>query len=233
MFLEELKRKLKENNVLDIEEIIEEYEYHFDYKMNDGYSEEEISKKLGNPTYLADQYIGDVKTTKNKNRIASVIGLFFLDLFILQFFILFFAWVISIFAFSISNFAAGSSFILGISPFGLIPETPYWCGAVLGVSLISMGVLIMGLTYYSFLYMKQLMRSYFRFHKNVISYAKDRPLLPSLQSHPMMTKKQTRILRSVLLMSLNAFAISFVLGYIVCSITAKSLEFWHVFGWFV
>ncbi len=55
-FLDLLKEELKHNNVPDAEDIIEEYEQHFSFKLADGYSEEEISAKLGDPKSLADQY---------------------------------------------------------------------------------------------------------------------------------------------------------------------------------
>ena len=48
-FLELLKKELNNNNVADCDEIVYEYEQHFAFKLKDGYSEEEISAKLGNP----------------------------------------------------------------------------------------------------------------------------------------------------------------------------------------
>lgn len=33
--------------------------------------------------------------------------------------------------------------------------------------------------------------------------------------------------------SLALFAACFVLSYVVCALSAGSLEFWHVWGWFV
>ena len=55
-FIDLLKEELKHNNVPDAEDIIEKYEQHFSFKLADGYSEEEISAKLGDPKSLADQY---------------------------------------------------------------------------------------------------------------------------------------------------------------------------------
>ena len=54
-FIDLLKEELKHNNVPDAEDIIEEYEQHFSFKLADGYSEEKISAKLGDPKSLADQ----------------------------------------------------------------------------------------------------------------------------------------------------------------------------------
>ena len=41
-----------------------------------------------------------------------------------------------------------------------------------------------------------------------------------------------RRLRSAALISLVIFAASFILAYIVCTLSAGSMEFWHVWGWF-
>ena len=43
-FLDELRKELKKNNVSDIEEIIEEYDNHFNYKLEEGRTKEEIAK---------------------------------------------------------------------------------------------------------------------------------------------------------------------------------------------
>lgn len=233
MFIEVLEKKLIQNKVSDIEEIISEYQEHFSYKLEDGYSEEEISIKLGDPTLLANQYAEDNEEPIQNKKFLSVLGLGVLDPFAFMFLVLFIAWIIVLFVFSLSVLGIGFSLFLNISPMGLIPYLPYWCGAVLGVSMISLSILSFVGTYYSYLYLKQVSKSYLRFHKNVFAVANNRPTLPSLSNHPLLSKKKSRRLRSVILMSLNAFAVSFIIGYLVCAIFAESFEFWHVFNWFV
>ena len=39
--------------------------------------------------------------------------------------------------------------------------------------------------------------------------------------------------RRLALISLALFAVCFVLSYVVCAISAGSVQFWHVWGWFV
>jgi len=34
------------------------------------------------------------------------------------------------------------------------------------------------------------------------------------------------------LIALLVFAVFFIIGFIVCALSAGSLEFWHVWGWF-
>ena len=232
-FIIKLSKKLTENKVIDIEEIIEEYENHFIYKLEDGYSEEEISRKLGNPILLADQYIDINEEIKSKKGFISIVGLIFGDIFVLSFFITFISWVIILATFSVASLSIGISLFVNVSPYGLIPYLPYWNGAVLGVSFISLTLLSLIATYYNYLYMLQLVKSYIRFHKNIVAMSKEKPTLPSLPSHPILSKRNSRRMRTIFLVSLNSFAISFVLGYVVCALAANSFEFWHVFGWFV
>ena len=55
-FLSRLSGALASRGVADAADILEEYESHFVYKLADGYSEEEIAAKLGDPTQLAGQF---------------------------------------------------------------------------------------------------------------------------------------------------------------------------------
>ena len=55
-FLAKLTSVLEKNQVADAAEIIEEYAQHFAFKLADGYSEEEIAARLGDPEQLAMQY---------------------------------------------------------------------------------------------------------------------------------------------------------------------------------
>lgn len=55
-FLSRLSGALASRGVADTADILEEYESHFVCKLADGYSEEEIAAKLGDPTQLAGQF---------------------------------------------------------------------------------------------------------------------------------------------------------------------------------
>ena len=55
-FMTQLERALKKHGAADCEDIMEEYEQHFAFKLADGYSEEEIAAKLGAPEDLAQQF---------------------------------------------------------------------------------------------------------------------------------------------------------------------------------
>ena len=70
------------NNVSDVEEIIAEYDEHFSFKLSDGYSEEEIAAKLGNPEEIAMQYLaGNPERKSGAKKAIVVTGLVFADIF--------------------------------------------------------------------------------------------------------------------------------------------------------
>jgi uncharacterized membrane protein len=58
-FLSTLTAELKRRDMADTQEIVSEYEQHIAFKMADGYSEEEIVAKLGDPFLIAAQFEAD------------------------------------------------------------------------------------------------------------------------------------------------------------------------------
>ena len=52
-FMEKLERELRARKVPEPEDILAEYRRHFEYKLADGYSEEETAARLGDPAELA------------------------------------------------------------------------------------------------------------------------------------------------------------------------------------
>lgn len=64
-YLNELRKELKANSVGDIEDIIAEYEEHFDFKAEEGVTEEETARKLSSPQEIAAEY-GRTAVSVNK-----------------------------------------------------------------------------------------------------------------------------------------------------------------------
>ena len=93
---------------------------------------------------------------------------------------------------------------------GLIPAMPYWCGAILALSFAALTVLlVVGCVYYA-AFLRQLVRSFGRFQHNALA----------------------SVSGEAALISLALFAACFVLSYVVCALSAGSLQFWHAWGWF-
>lgn len=93
-FMQRLSDELQKRNVADAADILQEYEAHFAMKMADGYIEEEIAARLGDPTALAAQFDDAEETPEKKggSKPLVVAGLCFADVFARLFFILLAAW---------------------------------------------------------------------------------------------------------------------------------------------
>lgn len=115
---------------------------------------------------------------------------------------------------------------------GLIPAMPYWCGAILALSFAALTVLlVVGCVYYA-AFLRQLVRSFGRFQHNALASVSGEAALPALAINPQFSAKTRRRLRAAALISLALFAACFVLSYVVCALSAGSLQFWHAWGWF-
>ena len=231
-FLYRLTSVLEKNQITDAAEIIEEYEQHFAFKLADGYSEEEIAARLGDPEQLAMQYERGTSAAAKGSGVLTKIGLGFADVFAGLFFMLLAAAGVVIAAAAIVFTAVGVCMIAGTSPYALIPPVPYWCGAIIGVALVALGILAaVGCIYYWTL-IRQLVKSFGRFQHNAIAAATGKPVLPSLPAHVQLAPKTNRRLRSLALIALLAFAVCFILGFVACVLSAGTIEFWHTWGWF-
>lgn len=231
-YLSKLTYELKKNKISDAADIVNEYEQHFSFKLADGYSEEEISAKLGDPTLLAAQFKQGAESSICRKSTLAIIGLFFVDLFAGVVFLLLAAWEIVMAAFSLVLAAATVCLLGGLNIYALIPPMPYWCGAVFGLAFAALSILtIVGCIYYA-AFLRQLLRSFGRFHHNTVAAASGKPVLPSLTISPKLSAKANRRLRTIALISISAFAICFILAFIVSALSAGTLGFWHSWGWF-
>lgn len=233
-YLELLKKELEQRNISDTDEIVSEYEQHFAFKLADGYSEEEIAAKLGAPATIAAQFTTDEKKqktgTKGRGKKAFlVIWLTFLGIFEAALDIVFAAFGAGVFGAAIAFGTAGVCLVGRLNIAGLIPNMPYSGALLFGVSLIALAVLFFVLAVYCFALLKQIVKASVRWRKNVLNQS----ALPLLPVSPQFQPKNRRALRTVLLLSLVVFGVTFVIGYGVLALQAGSPEFWHVYGWFV
>ncbi len=234
VFLEKLTHELNRKNVADAADIIEEYEQHFAFKLADGYSEEEISAKLGDPKDIAAQY--DVVPTESRSgkKFLTVIGLGISDFFFGVLCTLLWAWELIMAALVLVCGAVTVGLIANIREafFSLIPTMPYHCSVILGIMFAALTVLSLVGTVYFFGFIRQLMRAFGRFHKNTLASASGRAVLPSLPVYPQFSAKVKRRLKKLAMTALAVFAVCFIIGFIVSAISAGSIQFWHTWRWF-
>lgn len=162
----------------------------------------------------------------------AVAGLVFTDLFAGMIFVLLFACTAVMAAFSAASAAIGVCMIGGLNPYSLLPAMPYWCGAVLAGAFAALSVFVFIGVIYLVLFDIQLVRSYGRFHNNQMASYSGKAILPPLAPSLKLSEKTGRILKKTALVSLAVFAVCFASGYVVCTVSAGSLGFWHAWNWF-
>ncbi len=227
-FLSQLKAELKKCSVADTDEITGEYEEHFAFKSADGFSEEEISARLGSPAEIAANYAG-LGSAPNKGGSALIkIGLGFVAIIEILVYILFFAWVIAMAAAAIASLALGFALIFRLNIGGLIPQMSYFGQMVFGLGCVGMAGIFAVAAYYCFELLKQLVRASIRWHKITTNST----AMPPLPWNPQFGAKAKRSLRNILLWSVVLTGACFVLAYVILSLSAGSVEFWHIWGWF-
>jgi uncharacterized membrane protein len=233
-FLSELTKWLYLKQVPDVEDIMLEYRQHFAFNLADGYSEEEIAARLGNPKELANQFNGeDLHRIKQSGRAVAAGGVILVDVFACLLGVLLAAWVVVLGAATITFGVTAICLILQWNIQQLIPYMPYICRLFYGVSFIALTVLSTLATWYCFLFFRQLMRCYLRWRRNVLASVRGGAILPPLSVYPAIENALRRRMRSVALIAVIAFGVGFVVAYILSSALAGSLQFWHVWNWFV
>ena len=228
-FLRSLKSELEKNRVNDIEDILADFEDHFANRLEEGVSEEEISRKIGSPEEIARDFANPPEARKGSARFFAGLGLGFLDLFAFPFFLTLALCVLVLGIFAIACTVLGLFLIAGWNFQGWIPPMPTASAVIMGISCLSLSVVCALGTWSLGLYVRQWIRAFLRWHGNVVS----RALRPSLGKHPRMSKRTVSRLKFWNTVALILFVASFTAGYVVSALLAESLGFWHVWGWFV
>jgi uncharacterized membrane protein len=233
-FILRLSDALAKRGVPEAADIVAEYEAHFAFKTADGFREEEIAQKLGDPVTLAAQFAeGAPEKASGGKKVLTAVGLGFLDLFAGATLALIWAWEVVMGALSLAGATLAVCLIGDLNISGWIPEMPYWCGAVFALSFAALAVLTaVGCVYFG-AFAAQLPRAYGRFHKNAMRAASGKPRLPSVSAAPRLSARANRRMRSTALLSLVAFGVCALLGMAVSMISAQALGFWHAWNWFV
>lgn len=196
-FLNKLREELEKRNVADAADILEEYEQHFDLKLADGFFEEEIAARLGDPAILAAQFDETERAPQKESgsKPLTVIGLGFADVFAGLFFLLLAGFGIVLAAAALSFGVAAVCLLGGLNIHGLLLAMPYWCGVILGLSLLALTALFaVGCVYYG-AFLRQLIRSFGRFQHNAMANASGLTALPPLPISPQFSAKAKRRLR--------------------------------------
>ncbi len=233
-YIDTLIKALKTNKITGIDEIVSEYEDHFAFKIDDGYSEEEVAAKLEKPEIIAAQFVYDdgasSKTGKRRGgSIFSEIGVCLLDIVMIMLGIVLYSFVIVLGVAAIGLLATGIYIIIGGGIAALpLPMMSAVGRILMGISVLGLAVLAASSTIYYTLFVNQLVRAYCHWHKNVMTGR----ISPALSITPKLSGKRKRRLRMTTRVALLIFIIAFITAFILMSISAGSLGFWHIWHWF-
>lgn len=230
-YLKALGAALRKQHVTEVQDILSEYDDHFVCKLADGYSEEEISARLGDPAALAAQFAPNAMPPRASKSL-TVTGLCFADLFAGIMLILLAAFALVLAAFALVSAAAAVCLLGKLNPHGWIPPMPYGSALIFGITLLALCALTICGVIWFIAFLRQLMRAFSRFQRNAMAAANGHAQLPSLPIAPQLCPWDRRRLRTTALIALMIFAAAFVLGMFVSIVSAGSFQFWHVWGWF-
>jgi uncharacterized membrane protein len=229
-YLNELKAELNKNAVADADDIITEYEQHFLFKLADGFSEEQVAQKLGQPAQIATQYAGIPAERKRKGgkKAFLVLWLGLIGIFEFLLYGAFLSFIVALFGASLVPAAFGAELIAGVNYWNLLPPMPYAGAVVMGIMLLAASVILFVSGLFCLAYLKQMVRASLRWRKNLMSDE----ALPPLPLSPQFSPKGRRTLRTVFLWAVLIYGTTFVLGYTILALHTHTMAFWHALGWF-
>jgi uncharacterized membrane protein len=228
-FMNILRSELSKNNVKDIDEIIFDFEEHFSCKMEEGKSEEEIVKKIGNPVEIAQDYEDYDHNLSQSDQLVIKIGLVISDFFVYLSFLIAFIGMVALGVMTIGFIILAVILITTIQVQDLIPSMPYISSLLSGLSMLGFTIIAAIGTIYLYLYIVQWHKTYQRWRKNALNGN----IFPSLSMHPKLSKKRASQFKLINMLGVFLGVSMLTLFYIVSAIIAQSFQFWHVWEWFV
>ena len=149
-FLTVLESELKKRRIGEREEILAEYEQHFAFQRADGFSQEEICARLGDPAQLAAQFDAEGRAPAGGGKTAARAGIYALSVLALALYLVLAACGVAMLALCAASAALAVCLLGGLSAGALTPPMPYGCAAVFGVALAALSVLVaVGCVYFA------------------------------------------------------------------------------------
>lgn len=212
-YMKRLEAELKRLGVSDLADILDEYEEHFDCRIQEGCSEEEIAARLGEPRELAAQF---ASISAEKKRGMTLPGRIFADIGVGLGSIVAYALGAVLVVFGCCCAIIGWKLVQNHIPlWNVIPRMSYASALLLGLALVLLSVVVLlGCSWY-FSLLSQCLRAYGALRKG--GERRVRPVL-----------RCPRIFRLALIFCI----ILLIAGFIASAVLAGSIEFWHAWGWF-
>lgn len=227
-FINELRKELKHHNIDEIEDIITEYEQHFEFRLEEGLTEEEITKKLSSPKEIAKEYEESVTSDNGSMKSMKKIGIIIISIPLTLVYLLMLLATLVLGIFSIACVITSVCLVLNVNIANLIPYMPYLISLILGISFLGLALASGIGTYYMFKYIIEWGKEYLKWCKGVIN-----GYYVAIKGRPKISKGLSVKLNFFSIVGVVCFVSAFVAGYVLMIIVSKSFEPWHVWNWFV
>ncbi len=221
-FIKQLSTGLKKIGVTDVEEVIKDYEAHFDNELEKGKTEEEISRKLGK----IDEILVDFQLEKPVDepiKRMSLYSVILSDIFIYIGMLSLYLFNLSIIILSLGSLILGIYFILSMSVLEFIPVMNPLFGQFLGFMFIALAVLSFGVSALLFRFLNTLMKRLNQWHNKVLKGEINTVII---------TVSQSKLIKKITLWSCLAVVILMITTYIIGVNIADNPQFWHEWHWF-
>ena len=210
LFLESLEKGLKNKQVHDIDEILEEYQEYFDRQLALGKKEEDISNSLGSLESIINDY-AEIKQG-HKKKWFELVTVSFVALPML---IMCYGLWISFAATSLAFWGVAVYLTFGIQSLSFMPMIPLIPKIFFILSAFVSCIFMFSLTVRYYGVLKSMTKQY---------VVKQSILIGEYIQSPIYTK--------IFNISFLIMTSLIILTYIISSIYAKSFEFWHIWEWF-
>lgn len=231
-YMGQLTNELRMRHVPDIEDILAEYEQHFDFKLAEGCSEEEIANRLAKPAAIAEEFLADHADSPSSQQSSKVLvrtGLVLADVLAVTLYVLLWSWILVIGTFALAATVLGIYLLGNLNIAGLIPVMPYAGAVLFGISCLGLGVLSGVGTIYSYLYVVQWSKVYVSWHKHKWSEGRHSS---DQTRHPNISNELQRRLRNISIISLLVFGLALLISMFYMFAYTGFKPFWHELGWF-
>ncbi|MBR6739773.1 MAG: DUF1700 domain-containing protein [Clostridia bacterium] len=227
-FMELFSSELETLGVEDRADIIAEYENHFAFRLADGYTEEEIAARLGDPKLLALQFDSEPPERSAPRRIAACFIAALSDVLALVLGAVLTAWIVVMGAISVASVTLGFCLALNVNVFDLFTEVPYVNCLLFGLSFIFFGIFGASCSVFCTMYALQWVRVYRRARARIFSGSS----LPEKSAHPALGRPLTMTLSLTAMISLAAFGVLFIVSFVILALHEGNIAFWQNLGWF-
>ncbi len=209
-FLAKLEKELKKRKIEDVKEIIDEYEDYINHQLETGKKEKHIITFIGEIDSIVDAYGHD--DVDRKHRWFDIVAT---SLFAIPILIMMYGLLVGFIGLVISSWAVAIYYLFGLSSLDFMPYIPLIPKMGFILTFLSFSMFMALFSYRYFLLIKSMTNQYVVKQKIVIGKYE-------LKHKYMSLMKSTSI----------AFLIILVLTFIIAAISAKSLQYWHVWEWF-